>query len=213
LSVHTLGHSTWAWEDFKTILGDKILLDTRSHPGSRWPQFQQEFMQEHLGDQYEWWPELGGWTSRHAELADRFPQVDIAAYSQRKFPKQRIALNTTPEEGKPTWTNIGLLDYSWYTTLDEFQEGVDRLIERGQQQDVAIVCCEAQWYRCHRSLISDCLWFRGVDSYHINAWNTKTWGVRSSNKPHSLVISNRLERYPEPVIESWKEHVGALSGK
>ncbi len=97
--LYTIGHSTHSKEDFTTLLRSAsidILVDVRSHPGSRWPQFQQEELEIWIPDAdivYKWLPELGGWTDKHIEFTEKMSSfnVDINVYAKKKFPKQRIA--------------------------------------------------------------------------------------------------------------------------
>jgi len=136
--------------------------------------------------------------------------VQIASYLGRGFPKQRIAATEATELQDPAWTNTGLRDYSYFMATDGFLRGADELIARGAVEDVAVMCCEVHWWRCHRSMISDYLAFRGVESFHIMPH------VRQKNKvkfidgakiiPHSSVIGNRLERYESFPLRAWFGH-------
>jgi uncharacterized protein (DUF488 family) len=50
----------------------------------------------------------------------------------------------------------------------QFQKGVEHLLELASEAGpVAIMCAEAVWWRCHRSLISDRLKARGIEILHI----------------------------------------------
>ena len=40
---------------------------------------------------------------------------------------------------------------------DSFKEGLKKLEEVANTKKVAIMCAEAVWWRCHRSMISDIL--------------------------------------------------------
>ena len=70
------------------------------------------------------------------------------------------------------------------------------------------MCCECQWWRCHRSMIADYLAFRKIDCQHIMPH------VRQKNKvkfvdgykltSHMKVFGNRLERYESEIIDRWK---------
>ncbi len=219
MPIYSAGHSTFSQEEFGGMLKGtvRVLADVRSHPGSKWPQFQKENLEiwvPEIGIQYEWWPSLGGWDKRHLQFAEEMAKhdVDVSVYARGKFPKQRIAqktLPTSPSEAnqltlpccKPEWTNTGLRDYSWYESLDEFLTGADKLIARGNEADIAIMCCEALPWRCHRSMIADYLAFRGVEVYHI---------MGKKLKPHSSMLGNRLERYDEGIIQKWKSWSSAF---
>lgn len=96
----------------------------------------------------------------------------------------------------PTWWSQGLYDYAYFMIQPEFKESVAELIKRSRTENVAICCCECLYYKCHRSLISDFCAFKGVDSAHIMG-NNKL-------KSHSLVLGDRLQRYPEEVLNIWK---------
>ena len=60
----------------------------------------------------------------------------------------------------------------------EFQEALGRLIELRAERRVAVMCAEAQWWRCHRRLLSDALLARGVQVLHIDS--------RGGSEPHEL---------------------------
>ena len=50
---------------------------------------------------------------------------------------------------------------------EQFQQGIERLLEIAAQSRTAVMCAEALWWRCHRSLISDFLKARGLEVIHI----------------------------------------------
>lgn len=150
------------------------------------------------GFNYEWWPQLGGWTAKHAPLAKKMSKhgVDLAPYMKGKFPKQRIAKTSEEEDqksDKPKWTNVGLYDYQFFMTILEFLEGARDLALRSQSENVGIFCAEVLWWKCHRSMVCDCLHWYGVESFH----------VQPKFIEHSKAISNRIERYEPEVIAAW----------
>jgi uncharacterized protein (DUF488 family) len=49
----------------------------------------------------------------------------------------------------------------------EFAAGVQRLLDLARGRRTAIMCAEAVWRQCHRSLLSDWLKSRGVTVTHI----------------------------------------------
>jgi len=222
MALFTVGHSTLSQADFLAMLGGRKLtiIDARSHPTSKWPQFWKENLQQWLpeaGVGYEWWPELGGWDKRHLPFSEAMKThgVDVPVYAKGKFPKQRIGVDKIQDDArqeflpfiKPSWTNQGLYDYQWFMTLEEFLEGCDRLIERSQTEHLAYMCCECLYYKCHRSMIADYLSFRSMESHHIQPV------MRQKNKvkfvagykllPHSKVLGNRLDRYEPEVRRIW----------
>lgn len=210
--IYTIGHSTLSKEKFLELVRPvKTVIDVRSHPTSRWEQFRKEELERWLpaaGVGYEWWPELGGWTSRHLRLVGEMEArlVDVRAYARGKFPKQRIGKNFPhPDQaelplGRPSWTNQGLWDYSWFMSLDEFLDGAERLIGRGRTEDVGIMCCECLWWKCHRSMVADYLCFRGGDATHL----------QPKLRAHSAALGNRLERYHPEVLAAWEARSASL---
>jgi uncharacterized protein (DUF488 family) len=51
---------------------------------------------------------------------------------------------------------------------EQFQKGIDRLLDVAVEAGpTAIMCAEAVWWRCHRSLIADYLKARGVEVLHV----------------------------------------------
>jgi len=226
--IYSIGHSTLSAGDFLAASAPvSVILDVRSHPTSRWEQFRKESMEVWLPDGgigYEWWPSLGGWTASHMDQAEAMIShgVDIACYSRGKFPKHRIALGTrepTPADCaqgtlpgmKPSWTNVGLRDYSFFMSTPEFLGGADELIRRGSKEDVAIMCCECQHWRCHRSMVADYLAYKGVDVHHLMPRFRQKDRVKylagSVSTPHSRGLGNRLERYDEYVLRTWGERL------
>jgi len=143
--IWTIGHSTRTIDLFISLLeehGIKLLADVRSLPGSkRYPQFNKEALERSLGESginYAHFPELGG---------------------RRK---------TRPDSKNTAWRNESFRGYADHMETDEFRNGIDRLLELAKRAGpAAIMCAEAVWWRCHRSLISDYLKVRGVGVVHI----------------------------------------------
>jgi len=143
--IWTTGHSTRAIDVFISLLeehGIRLLVDVRSLPGSkRYPQFNKEALVNSLsksGINYEHFPELGG---------------------RRK---------AQPESKNTAWRNSSFRGYADYMETEEFHKGIKRLLDLAADTGAtAIMCAEAVWWRCHRSLISDYLKARGIEVMHI----------------------------------------------
>lgn len=142
--IWTVGHSTRAIEDFTAILESfeiQRLADVRSFPGSRrYPQFNKERLRESLARvqiEYVHMPELGG--RRRAR----------------------------PDSLNMAWRNETFRGYADYMETKEFREALTGLVETARTQRTAIMCAEALWWRCHRSLISDFLKVKGIKVEHI----------------------------------------------
>ena len=142
--VWTVGHSTRTAEDFGKILkayGIERLVDVRSFPGSRrYPHFNKDQLSTFLGDhgiRYDHVPSLGG--RRHL---------------------RKNSENTA-------WKNPSFRAYADHMESEEFKEAIKNLLEVAVEYRTAVMCAEAVWWRCHRSLISDYLKSMGGLVTHI----------------------------------------------
>lgn len=212
--LYTVGHSNHNQQDFLAMMVSVpcTIIDTRSHPTSNMEQWNGTHMQHWLRP-YEWWACLGGWANRHRGLDENLlkqidKEVNIYAYVHGHFPKQRIAADRRARGDGPEWTNLGLFDFSWFMILPEFLLSADELFTRCHTEDLTIVCCESQWWRCHRSMIADYAVWCGLDAVHLmprmRQKNKVKFidGVRHTK--HSDVISNRLQRYDPRIIQAWQ---------
>lgn len=211
--IFTVGHSTYDRETFaRMVRGIDVVIDVRSHPVSNHvPDYHKHNAEVWFPAEaqvgYEWWPELGGWDVRHAqdpELVARMAGqgVDLNAYSRGVFPKQRIGVDrrAKPEPGT-AWTNQGLWDYQWFTTLPEFADGIKRLVAAGREHNVAIMCCEWAWWKCHRSMVADRLAWAGTEIKHLAKPSVRDVRSRASAHPGA----DRINRYHPLVIEAWRD--------
>ena len=143
-TIWTIGHSTRSLETFLGILADyriEAVADVRRFPGSRrYPYFSQDALTQTLpahGISYQWLPQLGG---RRKMRAD------------------------SPNTG---WRNASFRGYADHLSSQEFHEGLDLLLALAARQRTSLMCAEAVWWRCHRSLIADVLHLRGIEVIHI----------------------------------------------
>jgi uncharacterized protein (DUF488 family) len=65
------------------------------------------------------------------------------------------------------WRNASFRAYADHMASGEFQQGIEGLLEVANRGRTAIMCAEAVWWRCHRSLISDYLKSQGLLVIHI----------------------------------------------
>jgi uncharacterized protein (DUF488 family) len=144
LSIWTVGHSTRSPEDFNEILlahDIEVLVDVRSFPSSRrYPHFNKPALSRQLdssGLLYLHLPALGG----------------------RRPP--------SPDSKNTAWKNSSFRAYADYMETEDFREGVEALLELAQNKRTAVMCAEALWWRCHRSLIADFLKAKSVQVIHI----------------------------------------------
>ena len=159
--IWTIGHSTLPIEDLVAALKSfdiETLVDVRSFPGSRrYPQFNKESLQESLADagiEYVHMRDLGG--------------------------RRRAS----PESHNLAWRNESFRGYADYMETEDFRRGVERLLEIGVAGRTAIMCAEALWWRCHRSLISDYLKSKGVPVTHIM--------TKQKSEPHRFTSAAQI---------------------
>jgi len=175
LTIWTIGHSTRTTAEFLGMLeanAIEAIADVRRYPGSRKnPQFNPDTLRASLADtdiDYVAFPELGG----------------------RRHPR--------PDSRNTVWRNEAFRGYADYMQTPEFSAGMDRLLELAQHKRTAIMCAEAVWWRCHRSLIADWLKVRGIDVQHILA--------AGKTQPHPYTSAARVENgmltYAPPSGES-----------
>jgi hypothetical protein len=142
--VLTIGHSTRTIEEFIRLLQAHEVtrvVDVRTIPRSRHnPQFNQDSLPASLkkaGVGYVHLPRLGG--LRHA---------------------RRDSTNTG-------WRNASFRGFADYMQTPEFTQSLEELSELASEDRLALMCAEAVPWRCHRSLIADALFARGIRTEHI----------------------------------------------
>ncbi len=142
--VLTIGHSTRTLEEFIGLLqahGVARVVDVRTMPRS-WhnPQFNKTSLPGSLkkvGLGYVHMPGLGG--LRHPS---------------------RDSLNLG-------WCNGSFRGFADYMQTPEFEKSLEELIQLANQDRIALMCAEAVPWRCHRSLIADALFVRGIRTEDI----------------------------------------------
>jgi uncharacterized protein (DUF488 family) len=144
VKIWTVGHSTRSGEEFTDFLKAhdiELLVDVRTFPSSRrYPQFNRASLAQHVnvfGIDYKHEPRLGG---------RRTPRLD--------------SHNTA-------WRNAQFRGYADHMETDDFKNGVRELLELAAKARLAVMCAEAVWWRCHRSLIADYLKAAGHEVIHI----------------------------------------------
>jgi len=145
--IFTIGHSNHPVDQFVGLLrqhGVESLVDIRRFPTSRrYPQFNQPNLTNSLAEQdigYHWLEALGGRRGRRS-----------------------------PDFESP---NFGIKDesfrnYADYMLTDDFQAGIEKLLDIAKQQRTAIMCAEVSFLQCHRRLVSDYLMANGLSVQHI----------------------------------------------
>ena len=143
-SIWTIGHSTRSADEFNEILlahGIGAVVDVRSFPGSRrYPQFNKP------------------------ELAASLQRIGILYAHNLKLGGRR---RPNPDSKNTAWKNASFRAYADHIETEEFKQGVKELLEVASAHRTAIMCAEALWWRCHRSLIADYLKSKGFAVIHI----------------------------------------------
>jgi len=169
--ILTIGHSTRAQGDVVEMLrahGVTLLVDVRRFPGSRrQPQFNKETLAAALRD--------AGIAYEHA--------VDLGG-------------RRAPVEGS---LNRGLRNpqfrgYADHMPTPEFASALDRLLKQARHDSVALMCAEADPWRCHRSMLADAIAARGVVVEHIMDASTR----RSHEPTKGAVFHEGQVGYPGP---------------
>jgi uncharacterized protein (DUF488 family) len=144
VTIWTIGHSTRSAEEFTSLLkahGIEQLVDVRAFPTSRrYPHFNREQLQKSL--------EQSGVSYIH-----------MASLGGRRSP--------LPKSKNTAWKNASFRAYADYMESRGFAEGVATLSERAREKRTAIMCAEAVWWRCHRSLLADYFKAAGWKVLHI----------------------------------------------
>jgi uncharacterized protein (DUF488 family) len=143
--IFTIGHGSRAIEEFLMLLehaGIQCLVDVRAFPGSRrHPQFGREALRGSLARadiEYLWEGEALGGRRRAREGS---PHVALR--------------------------NASFRAYAYHMQSGTFRAGVERLLERGSRENVAIMCAERLPWQCHRYMIADYLVAAGVEVRHL----------------------------------------------
>jgi uncharacterized protein (DUF488 family) len=169
--IFTVGHSVHELDEFVGLLrrfSIGLLVDVRQYPRSRRvPQFNAEALEHSLpgfGIEYVHMRELGG----------------------RRRPR--------PDSSNGGWENEQFRGYADYMETEEFAAALSRLESLARERPTAIMCAEAQWWRCHRRLVSDALLVRG--------WRVRHLWPDGRVDDHSLtafavVVDGRLSYPPE----------------
>ena len=139
LKIYTIGHSTHPIDEFIKILkvyGIELLVDIRTIPRSRVnPQFNEPDLRVSLKEKdIEYFHSMGLGGLRHTTKA---------------------SINTA-------WKNSSFRGFADYMQTEEFQAGLEQLLEFARRKLTVIMCAESVPWRCHRSLVGDALLVRDV---------------------------------------------------
>ncbi len=146
LTIWTVGHSTYAFEEFASMLhyfNIEVLVDIRSFPGSRrYPHFNKEYLESAL------------------------PLQNIEYMHFQKLGGRRKPM---PQSKNIAWKHDAFRGYADYMETEDFKEAVERLETVAKGKRAAFMCSESLWWRCHRSLVADLFKSKGWKVVHIMA--------------------------------------------
>ena len=161
--IWTIGHSTHPLEEFVNMLKSfeiEVLVDIRRFPGSnRYPHFNKENLEKSMkenGFEYIHIEDLGG---------------------RRKV---------QPDSKNNAWRLASFQGYADYMETEEFKSAITQLKSIAASKDTAIMCAEAVWWSCHRSLVADYLKHDGWTVMHIMG--------EGKNKEHPYTQPARIEK-------------------
>ena len=134
--MFTFGHGRATAGELGTLLrgaGVRGIVDIRRYPGSRAnPAASGEALRqlaEDLGISYRWEERLGG---------------------RRHLTAEQLA------DSPDTWWRVpAFRAYAGWTRSEQFHEAMSELLSDDGAADVAVMCSESVWWRCHRRLVAD----------------------------------------------------------
>src|SRR5690554_2504176 len=161
-TIWAIGHSTRDLEEFFHLLKTfaiELLVDVRHYPGSRkFPQYNKDSMATTF-------PENG------------FEYKHIVALGGRR--------KVEPDSKNDGWRLESFRGYADYMETDAFKNALKELEGLASKKRTAIMCAEAVWWSCHRSMISDALKVQGWSVFHI--MNDKTATEHPYTAPAKVV--------------------------
>lgn len=116
-------------------------MDVRAHPGSR----------------------RVPWTSS-GELAS---SLAVRGIDYEHVPALGGRRRPAPDSRNGGWQNEQFRGYADHMQTPEFQGALRRLLDEDRR--TALMCAEAQWWRCHRRLVADALLAHGAEVLHIDS--------------------------------------------
>lgn len=145
-TLWTIGHSTRSIDELLAVLRAHeitCVADVRRFAGSRkHPQFNPDALAASLG-------------------SASIEYVPIPALGGRRTPR--------PDSPHSEWRNAAFRGYADYMDTPEFAAAAEELARLAHERRVAVMCAEAVWWRCHRSMIADYFKARGWRVLHIQS--------------------------------------------
>lgn len=102
-----------------------------------------------------------------------------------------------PDTRNTAWRHPAFRGYADYMETPAYRQARERLAVLALSERTAVMCAEAVWWQCHRSLISDDFKADGWTVLHLQA------GGRVSEHPYTgaaRIVDGRLD-YSEPAVQ------------
>lgn len=171
-TVWTAGHGARTLDDFIEVLRSasiELLVDVRMFPGSRrHPHFARGSLEaslERVGIRYDWRGEALGGRRKGAGRSRH-----------------------------PAWRNDSFRAYADHMDTPLFRDALEALENEAMGgTQLAVMCAETLWWRCHRRLIADALTLDGFEVVHLIA--------ADKSGPHKLHGSVRADENGLPVYD------------
>jgi uncharacterized protein (DUF488 family) len=177
--ILTIGHSTHPLEEFVSMLKAHDvtqLVDVRTVPKSRRvPQYNSD------------------------SLAKTLPAQGIDYVHLKALGGLRRAKKDSVNTG---WRNASFRGYADYMATEDFQQGIDRLLQLARAKRTVLMCAEAVPWRCHRSLIGDALLVHGVRVEDIMSAKVSRKHVLT---PFAKVRGPEITYPPEGTLELFRK--------
>ena len=186
-TLFTIGHSTRSIPEFVDALRPgrvELVVDVRTIPRSRTnPQYNLDALPA----------ELAGYQIGHCRIEA------LGGLRKREW-------DVAPEVNG-MWRNRSFHNYADYALSDEFAAGLDELLGAAAERATTVMCSEAVWWRCHRSLVADFLKARGIEVRHIlSPTKTEIHPYTSAARLKDGVLSyNSLADSQAAKVETKKE--------
>src|SRR5215218_1986871 len=133
-SIFTMGHSTHEPDAFVALLAAaeiELLVDVRRFPSSR---------------RFPWFSR----SELHASVSEAgIGYLHIEALGGRRDP--------VPDSPNGGWRVGQFRGYADHMESAEFHAALAQLEKEATERRTAVMCAEAQWWRCHRRLIADAM--------------------------------------------------------
>ncbi len=171
--LYTVGHGRLDRDELARLLtgaGVELLVDIRRFPGSRANSAAAKgAVPEIVGEagiDYRWEEDLGG---RRSLTADR----------RRASPD--------------TWWRVeAFRAYSAWTRDPAFRAALDRVVADARRRQVAVMCSESVWWRCHRRIVADVV----ATVHELPVGHLMHTGKITEHRPSEGL---RLDEHGEPV--------------